>query len=147
MATFVDISSSRRIELLSRLMEDMAGLVQPDEAMDLFSRGMRQAYEGLSAIQLSTVSLQAGEFRVTRMAVGIACGYCELGESSGKCGCATRHYEVGPSRNGETTPMSDARHSPRVTSSNRFLTSRFQASPRLARPVTFLPHPIPCPTS
>jgi sigma-B regulation protein RsbU (phosphoserine phosphatase) len=68
MATFVDISSSRRIELLTKLMEEMAGLVQPDEAMDLFSRGMRQAYEGLSAIQLSTVSLQAGEFRVTRMA-------------------------------------------------------------------------------
>jgi sigma-B regulation protein RsbU (phosphoserine phosphatase) len=50
-------------------MEEMGGLVHPHEAMDLFARGMRQAYEKMSAVQLSTVALGAGAFRVTRMAM------------------------------------------------------------------------------
>ncbi|MDB5322358.1 MAG: Stage sporulation family protein, partial [Phycisphaerales bacterium] len=68
MAKQIDISSSHRIGVLTRLMEEMGGLSEPQEAIDLFQEGMRQAYEPLGAVQLSTLDLPPGEYRIVRMA-------------------------------------------------------------------------------
>jgi sigma-B regulation protein RsbU (phosphoserine phosphatase) len=67
MATIVDISSSGRIGLLTQLMAEMSGLTRPQDAMDIFSHGMQQAYAPTCAVQLSTLSLPPGEYRISRM--------------------------------------------------------------------------------
>jgi sigma-B regulation protein RsbU (phosphoserine phosphatase) len=49
-------------------MEQMAGLSEPQQAIDLFSQGMRQVYDPTCAVQLSTRGLGVGEFRIVRLA-------------------------------------------------------------------------------
>jgi sigma-B regulation protein RsbU (phosphoserine phosphatase) len=64
MARVIDISASRRIGVLTRLVEDMGRLSDPLEAFDAFYRGMREAFNPMNAAQLSTLGLGPGEFRV-----------------------------------------------------------------------------------
>jgi phosphoserine phosphatase RsbU/P len=68
MAKRIDISSSKRIGVLTQLMEQMVGLSEPQQAIDLFSQGMRLVYEPMSAVQLSTRELGVGEYRIVRLA-------------------------------------------------------------------------------
>src|SRR3954468_21762261 len=68
MAKRIDISSSERIGVLTRLMEQMVGLSEPQQAIDLFSEGMRLVNEPMSAVQLSTRELGVGEYRIVRLA-------------------------------------------------------------------------------
>ena len=67
MAKRIDISSSQRIRILTGLMEQLVGLSEPQQAIDLFSQGMRLVYEPTSAIQLSTRELGVGEYRIVRL--------------------------------------------------------------------------------
>src|SRR5258705_8367647 len=67
MSKIIDISSSKRVGVLTRLMEEMGTLTDPREAMDVFAAGMRQAYDPLSAVYLSTVELRPGEYRISRL--------------------------------------------------------------------------------
>src|SRR5260221_2460392 len=67
MSKIVDISSSKRVGLLTRLMTEMGNWTDPRESMDVFARGMQQAYEPLTAIYLSTLKLPAGEYRILRL--------------------------------------------------------------------------------
>jgi sigma-B regulation protein RsbU (phosphoserine phosphatase) len=48
-------------------MEEMGELTDPRQAMDVFAAGMRQAYDPLSAIYLSTLQLRPGEYRISRL--------------------------------------------------------------------------------
>jgi hypothetical protein len=68
MAKWIDISSSERIGVLTRLMKQMVGLSEPQQAIDLFSEGMRLVNEPMGALQLSTRELGAGEYRIVRLA-------------------------------------------------------------------------------
>src|SRR4051812_21381324 len=70
MARVIDISASRRIGVLTRLVEDMGRLSDPLEAFEAFYRGMREAFDPMNAVQLSTLGLAAGEFRVFGMRAG-----------------------------------------------------------------------------
>src|SRR5258706_9031122 len=70
MAKAVDISTSRRIGVLTALMEKMGGLSEPQQAIELFEQGMREAYEALGTVHLSTLELGAGEYRISRLAGG-----------------------------------------------------------------------------
>ena len=64
MARVIDISSSRRIGVLTRMVGDMGRLVDPLAALDAFARGMHEAFDPRYVAQLSTFDLAPGEFRV-----------------------------------------------------------------------------------
>jgi sigma-B regulation protein RsbU (phosphoserine phosphatase) len=92
MANVLDISSSRRIELLTRLMREMAELSNPTDAIEVFSRGMQMTYESVRGVHLSTLGLAPGEYRVSRLATsggvehlppGAALDYASLPVRSG----------------------------------------------------------------
>jgi sigma-B regulation protein RsbU (phosphoserine phosphatase) len=70
MARVIDISASRRIGVLTRLVEDMGRLSDPLEAFDAFYRGMREAFDPRNAVQLSTLGLAPGEFRIFGLRAG-----------------------------------------------------------------------------
>jgi sigma-B regulation protein RsbU (phosphoserine phosphatase) len=74
MARVIDISSSRRIGVLTRMMEEIGRLSDPLEAFTTFSQGMRLAFENVTVAQLSTVGLPPGQFRVfgARSADGVS---------------------------------------------------------------------------
>jgi sigma-B regulation protein RsbU (phosphoserine phosphatase) len=81
MAKWIDISASERIGVLTRLMEQMAGLTQPQHVIDLFSQGMRQVFQSTSALQLSTRELGVGEYRIVRLANSDAAEHVVPGKS------------------------------------------------------------------
>ncbi len=73
MAKAVDISTSRRIGVLTALMEKMGGLSEPQQAIELFEQGMREAYEALGTVHLSTLELGArGRACANSTAVGLS---------------------------------------------------------------------------
>src|SRR5258706_8315699 len=106
MAKAVDISTSRRIGVLTALMEKMGGLSEPQQAIELFEQGMREAYEALGTVHLSTLELGAREYRISRLAGADGVeheptrppgDYCPLlGQSRGGCsppfGVASRPF-------------------------------------------------------
>jgi sigma-B regulation protein RsbU (phosphoserine phosphatase) len=64
MARVIDISTSRRIGVLTRMMEEVGRLSDPLEAFAAFSNGMRAAFERANVAQVSTLGLPPGEFRL-----------------------------------------------------------------------------------
>jgi sigma-B regulation protein RsbU (phosphoserine phosphatase) len=74
MVNRIDNASSRRIELLTRMMSEMGRVTDPRAAFDLFARGMRETSGGMNVAQLSTRGLEAGQYRafLMRTADGVA---------------------------------------------------------------------------
>src|SRR4051812_33406957 len=70
MAQEIDISGSRRIEVLCGMMADMAGVTDARTAVSMFGRGMSRAYDRVRAVHLSTRGLPAGQYRVLRVMTG-----------------------------------------------------------------------------
>jgi sigma-B regulation protein RsbU (phosphoserine phosphatase) len=68
MATIIDPSSSRRITLLTQLMEEMTRVKTPGDVVDVLSRGFQQAAEPVASLHLSTRGLEPGQFRIHRLA-------------------------------------------------------------------------------
>jgi sigma-B regulation protein RsbU (phosphoserine phosphatase) len=64
MARELDISASRSIAVLTRLVEEMGRMSDPLAAHSAFSRAMREAYEELNVVQLSTIGLPSGQYRI-----------------------------------------------------------------------------------
>ena len=64
MARNIDISASRSIGVLTRLVGEMGQMSDPLAAHATFSRAMREAYDELNIVQLSTMGLAPGEFRI-----------------------------------------------------------------------------------
>lgn len=64
MAREIDISSSRSIAVLTRLVEEMGRMSDPLTAHATFARAMREAYDELNLVQLSTNGLPPGQYRV-----------------------------------------------------------------------------------
>jgi hypothetical protein len=67
MARELDISSSRSIAVLRRLAEEMGHLSDPLTAHATFARAMREAYDDLNVVQLSTSGLPPGQYRIVIM--------------------------------------------------------------------------------
>lgn len=64
MARVLDISASRSIGVVTRLVGEMGQMSDPLAAHATFSRAMREAYDELNVVQLSTTGLAPGEFRI-----------------------------------------------------------------------------------
>src|SRR3954468_24545399 len=66
-ATIIDPSSSRRIALLTQLMEEMTRIQHPRDVLEVLSRGFQQVFETVAAVHLSTRRLEPGQFRIHRL--------------------------------------------------------------------------------
>jgi sigma-B regulation protein RsbU (phosphoserine phosphatase) len=64
MARELDISSSRSIAVLTRLVEEMGRVSDPLAAHATFARAMREAYDELNVVQISTAGLAPGQYRI-----------------------------------------------------------------------------------
>jgi sigma-B regulation protein RsbU (phosphoserine phosphatase) len=66
-ATIIDPSSSRRIAMLTQLMEEMTRIQHPRDVLDALSRGFQRVFATVAAVHLSTRGLPTGQFRVHRL--------------------------------------------------------------------------------
>src|SRR3954468_7184503 len=66
-ATIIDPSSSRRIALLTQLMEEMTRIQHPRDVLEVLSRGFQRVFATVAAVHLSTRGLESGQFRVHRL--------------------------------------------------------------------------------
>ena len=64
MARVLDISASRSIGVLTRLVGEMGRMSDPLAAHATFARAMREAYDELNVVQLSTAGLEPGQYRI-----------------------------------------------------------------------------------
>ena len=63
----LDISASQRIGIFTRLLDQLARVDDPWEAIEAFMTGMRQTYGAVAAVHLATRGLAPGEFRIARL--------------------------------------------------------------------------------